>query len=127
MTQPVLLRQLLLRRYPVEASGFHLIDQETERGWEPGEDISTLSPSLVRFEKNAGTANRAVRQRLQEVSLNTFREETSLRRHTILRAEGRASTPYVSKRYQDCSSNDFKSWRTRHEIMIARFDVFPNV
>jgi len=56
----------LLGRYPVTASGFHLIGKETERGWGQDDDISTLLPSLVhyetpgpesgvRFRKNSGT------------------------------------------------------------------------
>ena len=36
----------LLERYPVRASGFHLVGKEIERGWEQAEDISTLLPSL---------------------------------------------------------------------------------
>jgi hypothetical protein len=40
----------LLKRYPVRPSGFHLIGKETERGWEQAEDISTLMPSLVRYQ-----------------------------------------------------------------------------
>ena len=39
----------LLKRYPVTATGFHLIGKETERGWEQNDDISTLMPSLVRY------------------------------------------------------------------------------
>jgi hypothetical protein len=76
----------LLGRYPVEASGFHLIGKETERGWEQAEDISTLLPSLVRYDQNTGTAKRAARQRLQQISLDTLEKETGLSRHTILRA-----------------------------------------
>jgi hypothetical protein len=76
----------LLGRYPVEASGFHLIGKETERGWEQAEDISTLLPSLVRCEQNTGTAKRTVQQRLQQISLDTLEKETGVSRHTILRA-----------------------------------------
>jgi hypothetical protein len=76
----------LLGRYPVEASGFHLIGKESERGWEQAEDISTLLPSLVRYDQNTGTAKRAARQRLQQISLDTLEKETGLSRHTILRA-----------------------------------------
>jgi hypothetical protein len=67
----------LLRRYPVEASGFHLIGKETERGWEQAEDISTLLLSLVGYEQNTGTAKRAVRQRLQQISLDTQNQPAS--------------------------------------------------
>jgi DNA adenine methylase Dam len=48
--------------------------------------ISTLLPSLVRYEQNTGTAKLAVRQRLQQISLDTLENETGLSRHTILRA-----------------------------------------
>jgi hypothetical protein len=61
-----------------------LIGKETERGWEQAQDISTLLPSLVRYEQNTGTAKRAVRQRLQQISLDTLEKETGLSRHTIL-------------------------------------------
>jgi hypothetical protein len=76
----------LLKRYPVTASEFHLIGKETERGWEQAEDISTLLPSLVRYQQNAGTAKHALRERLQQISLNTLEKETGLSRHIILRA-----------------------------------------
>ncbi len=76
----------LLRRYPVTATEFHLIGKETERGWEQAEDISTLLPSLKRYERNAGTVNESLRERLQKMSLNTLQRETGLSRHTILRA-----------------------------------------
>ncbi len=76
----------LLRRYPVTASAFHLIGKETERGWEQSEDISTLLPSLKRYERNAGTGNQLLRARLQKMSLDDLEGETGLSRHTILRA-----------------------------------------
>jgi hypothetical protein len=57
----------LLGRYPVEASGFHLIGKETERGWEQAEDISTLLPSLVRYEQNSGTACNSVCSRFLSI------------------------------------------------------------
>jgi hypothetical protein len=76
----------LLKRYPVTASEFHLIGKETERGWEQAEDISTLLPSLVRYGQNAGTAKQALRERLQQISLDALEKETGLSRHTILRA-----------------------------------------
>ena len=46
----------LLQRYPVTASGLHLIGKETERGWEDAEDISTLLPSLIRYQRPTGIA-----------------------------------------------------------------------
>jgi len=46
----------LPKRYPVTASAFHLIGKETERGWEQADDISTLLPSLIRYQRNTGTA-----------------------------------------------------------------------
>ncbi len=77
----------LLRRYPVTANpDFRLIGKETERGWEQAEDISTLLPSLKRYERNTGTANQSLRERLQRMSLNTLQKETGLSRNTILRA-----------------------------------------
>jgi len=76
----------LLRRYPVTASEFHLIGKETERGWEQAEDISTLLPSLKRYESNTSVANESLRQRLQAMSLSTLQRETGLSRHTVLRA-----------------------------------------
>jgi hypothetical protein len=76
----------LLGRYPVTASEFHLIGKETERGWEQAEDISTLLPTLKRYERNTGTANQLIRERLQTMSLDALQKETGLSRNTILRA-----------------------------------------
>lgn len=76
----------LLRRYPVTASEFILIGKETERGWEQAEDISTLLPSLKRYERDTGTATQFLRERLQKISLNMLQKETGLSRNTILRA-----------------------------------------
>jgi hypothetical protein len=63
-----------------------LIGKETERGWEKSEDISTLLPSLMQYQLNTGTAQQSLRQRLQQISLDVLQKETSLSRHTILRA-----------------------------------------
>jgi hypothetical protein len=76
----------LLKRYPVQASRFHLIGKETERGWDHTEDISTLLPSLVRYGRNSGTANDVLRERLQKMSLDDLQKKTGLSRNTILRA-----------------------------------------
>jgi hypothetical protein len=77
----------LLRLYPVTANPeFHLIGKETERGWEQAEDISTLLPSLKRYERNTGTASELLRERLQTMSLNVLQKKTGLSRNTILRA-----------------------------------------
>jgi hypothetical protein len=75
----------LLKRYPVTACGFHLIGKETERGWEQAEDISTLLPSLLRYQ-NSGGVGEQLRQRLLQVPLAYLERETGLSRHTILRA-----------------------------------------
>jgi len=76
----------LLKRHPVTASGFHLIGKETERGWEQIDDISTLLPSLVRYQDNGGIADEKLRQRLRQIPLAFLERETGLSRHTILRA-----------------------------------------
>jgi hypothetical protein len=76
----------LLKRYPVTASEFHLIGKETERSWEQADDISTLLPSLLRYQQNKGTAKSALRERLQKTSIASLEKETGLSRHTILRA-----------------------------------------
>jgi methylphosphotriester-DNA--protein-cysteine methyltransferase len=81
--------QGLLQRYPVAASACRLIGKETERGWEQPEDISTLLPSLKRYERNTGTANQLLQERLQRMSLNALQTETGLSRNTILRARRR--------------------------------------
>jgi hypothetical protein len=78
--------QGLLQRYPVTASEFILIGKETERGWEQAEDISTLLPSVKRYERNTGTASERLRERLQKISLNALQKESGLSRNTILRA-----------------------------------------
>ena len=75
----------LLKRYPVTASAFHLIGKETERGWEQAEDVSTLLPSLVRYQQS-GVASEKLRQQLRQIPLNVLERETGLSRHTILRA-----------------------------------------
>jgi hypothetical protein len=76
----------LLQRYPVTASEFILIGKETERGWEQAEDISTLLPSLKRYQQDTGAANQSLRERLQKVSLSALQKETGLSRNTVLRA-----------------------------------------
>jgi hypothetical protein len=94
--------QGLLRRYPVTAnSEFHLIGKETERGWEQAEDISTLLPSLKRYERNAGIADELLRVRLRKMSLNFLQTETGLSRNTILRARlGKRVHPRSLERLQ---------------------------
>ena len=76
----------LLRRYPVRASGFHLIGKETERGWEQSEDVSTLMPSLVRYGFDGGVPDEQLKKRLNAISLAVLESETGLSRHTIVRA-----------------------------------------
>ena len=49
------------------------------------EDISTLLPSLKRYESNNDTAGQLLRERLQKISLNSLQKETGLTRNTILR------------------------------------------
>ncbi len=75
----------LLMRYPVTVTGFHLIGKETERGWEQNDDISTIMPSLVRYQKSS-VADERVRQQLLQIPLAISEHETGLSRHTILRA-----------------------------------------
>jgi hypothetical protein len=74
-----------LGRYPVTASGFHLIGKETERGWEQSEDVSTLLPSLLRYQRSC-VAGEQLKQRLLRIPLDVLERETGLSRHTILRA-----------------------------------------
>jgi hypothetical protein len=74
----------LLGRYPVTASGFHLIGKETERGWEQSEDISTLLPSLMSYQ-NGVVAGEQLRQRLLQIPLDILQRETRLSRHSIVR------------------------------------------
>ena len=69
----------LLKRYPVTATGFHLIGKETERGWEQNDDISTLMPSLVRYGLNSGIAEERLRHRLQQIPLAFLERETRFR------------------------------------------------
>lgn len=74
----------LLGRYPVTASGLHLIGKETERGWEQSEDPRTLLPSLRHYEKSVTPDQ--LRQRLRQIPLDVLERETGLSGHTILRA-----------------------------------------
>ena len=75
----------LLERYSVTATEFTLTGKKTERGWEQSEDISTLLPSLVRYQ-NSGVVGEQLRQRLRQIPLADLERETGLSRHTILRA-----------------------------------------
>ena len=75
----------LLKRYPVTATGFHLIGKETERGWEQADDISTIMPSLMRYGLKSGIADDRLRRRLLDVPLAFLESETGLSRHTIVR------------------------------------------
>jgi hypothetical protein len=63
----------------------HLIGKETERGWEQADDISTLLPTLIRYQKAANAAKQLLRERLQQVPLDFLERETGLSRHTIIR------------------------------------------
>ena len=74
----------LLGRYPVTASGFHRVGKETERGWEQSEDMSTLLPSLMHYQRK--TQRTIACGSLRKVPLESLQEETGLNRHTILRA-----------------------------------------
>jgi hypothetical protein len=74
----------LLKRYPVTATGFHLIGKETERGWEQNDDISTLMPSLMRYGSDTGVADEQLRKRLVEIPLACLEFETGSSRHTIV-------------------------------------------
>jgi hypothetical protein len=76
----------LLKRYPVTTSEFHLIGEETERSWEQADDISTLLPSLLRYQQGKGNIRSALRERLQQACIALLEKETGLSRHTILRA-----------------------------------------
>ena len=76
----------LLKRYPVTATGFHLIGKETERGWEQNDDVSTLMPSLVRYGSDTVVADEQLRKWLLEIPLAFLEFETGLSRHTIVRA-----------------------------------------
>jgi hypothetical protein len=76
----------LLKRYPVTATGFHLIGKETERGWEQSDDISTVMPSLVQYGVNSSKVDERLRQQLLQIPLAFLGGETGLSRHTIVRA-----------------------------------------
>jgi len=74
----------LLKRCPVTAWGVRLIGKETERGWEQDDDISTLLPSLLRYESDS-VAGERLRQRLLQIPLDVLERETGLSRHSIVR------------------------------------------
>jgi hypothetical protein len=89
-----------LGRYPVTASNFHLISKETERSWEQSEDISTLLPSQIRYQKSS-VAGEQLRQRLRRIPLDVLERETGLSRHTILRVRrGQRVHPRTLRRLQ---------------------------
>jgi len=76
----------LLKRCPITASGIKLIGKETERGWEQDDDVSTLLPSLVRYDKSNLTDKDRLREKLQRTSIDKLQAQTGLSRNTILRA-----------------------------------------
>jgi len=76
----------LLKRCPITSSGIKLIGKETERGWEQDDDISTLLPLLVRYDKSDVRANDHLREKLQRISIDALQAKTGLSRNTILRA-----------------------------------------
>lgn len=100
----------LLQRYPVTASEFILIGKETERGWEQAEDISTLLPSLKCYERNSGTVDQSLRERLLRMSLNAIQKDTGLSRNTILRA----------RRAQQVHPKSLKLLRVAAGVVVAR-------
>jgi hypothetical protein len=75
----------LLKRCPVTATSLRLIGKETERGWEQDDDISTLLPSLLRYESD-NIAGERLRQRLLQIPLDVLESKTGLSRHTLVRA-----------------------------------------
>ena len=60
---------------PVTATEFHLIGKETGRGWEQAEDISTLLPSLKRYESNNDTAGQLLRECLRKCPSIAYRRK----------------------------------------------------
>jgi hypothetical protein len=70
---------------PGQGSEVSFDGKETERGWEHSEDISTLLPSLMQYQKSC-VAGKQLRQRLLDIPLDVLERETGLSRHTILRA-----------------------------------------
>lgn len=108
----------LLMRYPVTATSFHLIGKETERGWEQNDDISTLTPSLVRYGSDTGVADEQLRQRLLEIPLAFLEFETGLSRHTNRANKKRStSTHTVIAASQGCCSPGAGSFNSRFQTV----------
>jgi hypothetical protein len=59
----------LLKRCPLSAAGFHFMGKETERAWEQDDDVSTLLPSLMRYQDRS-VAEERLRQRLLRIPLD---------------------------------------------------------
>jgi len=78
--------QGLLNRSPVTATRFRFIGKKPNAAGSRLGIISTLLPSLKRYEQKTGTATQLMRERLQKMSLNALQKETGLSRNTILRA-----------------------------------------
>ena len=76
----------LLKRCPITASEIKLIGKETERGWEQDDDISTLLPSLIRYDKADAVVGARLQDKLRQISIDTLHAKTGLSRNTILRA-----------------------------------------
>ena|SRR5215475_821149 len=77
-------------RYPVTASGFHLISKETERGCEQSE--GPLLPSLMPYQDGGFTGSR-LRQRPRQIPLNVLELETGLSRHIVRVRDGKEGAP----------------------------------
>src|SRR5579864_3551818 len=71
---------------PRQGPQFSSDGEETERGWEQNDAVSTLMPSLVRYGSDTGIADEQLRKRLLETPLAFLEFETGMSRHTIVRA-----------------------------------------
>jgi hypothetical protein len=69
---------------------------------EQDDDVSTLLPELVRYQRNTGTPAHSLQRRLQRVSLKFLQRSTGLSRNTILRA--RRGPRIHPKSLQACAS-----------------------
>ena len=87
------------QRYPVTASGFHLIGKETERGWEQAEDISTLLPSLVQYQVKGGVVSDKLQKQLRQIPLAFLRArrgEAGASKIAALTRDRNLTTPVMS-------------------------------
>jgi hypothetical protein len=85
-----------------------LIGKEIERAWEREDDISTLLPSLVRYETAGKALGTQLQEKLRDTPLDVLESATGLSRHTLVRARRGQKIHPRSKRVLENALIGFK-------------------